>query len=622
MHLYSTLDSMKKHFFVCHASEDKDSFATPLVRALLNEGQGCYFDLKDLQIGDEFLSHLGLAISASDYIVLCITRHFLAKCAEKDSFIAFEIQKGLSERKKLLPLVRGISPGEVGRLIPGIERKLCGIIAETDDSLVDVARRILVCAGIELVHAYDAECVGMRTSYTNFVHHRNFRWSAGSGQSYLPTAFDIEYVSQAPQEIYRKIRLKSRATGKYLAALPGSAYLCAQQHADKNVAFRVYSNSADGSVRLQTASGSFVDIEPDTGDEYLYADVKSLEGAAEFHFLPLEKRTTSCALFDRDNKIALVTSNYAGRFGIRIWESGRWGQWRAIDPPNISVKAVDISPGRDRILLAVHGQRTTFARTIDYRTGSVVGDWEELADSPQFPPASGTGAANSCFLATDKRLLITLTDWYRFGNGEPWRYLGYRGDFASPMENPMADGKLWTVVKSDDGWRALGIKKNGIDDLVELPLPAPSLDRAVPNSLVTISDGHFLLLAIDPESRQGCSLKFGVNGDVGVWTLAGGQFAQDIRLLALSDREVAAIHQGPRWNAVVHWWRDGEWEKEVDLGGVFRSSIAAVCGPITGLYLFGEGTDGAIFTKWYVLGKWSAQWSRLKAPPRLARTHQ
>jgi len=109
--------------FVSHASEDKETFARPLVQALESHGLKVWFDENTLKVGDSLRRSIDKGLSRSRYGIVVISRAFLSKewpQRELDGLVAREEDGG----KVVLPVWHEISAAEVRKQSPTLADRL------------------------------------------------------------------------------------------------------------------------------------------------------------------------------------------------------------------------------------------------------------------------------------------------------------------------------------------------------------------------------------------------------------------------------------------------------------------------------------------------------------------
>jgi DNA-binding MarR family transcriptional regulator len=105
--------------FVSHASEDKDSFATPLALALIKLGIAVWYDDFVLQIGDKQRESIDNGLAKSEYGVIILSKNFFSKNwpqMELEGLITLSM-KNLT---RILPIWHGVNSDDVAAFSPMI----------------------------------------------------------------------------------------------------------------------------------------------------------------------------------------------------------------------------------------------------------------------------------------------------------------------------------------------------------------------------------------------------------------------------------------------------------------------------------------------------------------------
>jgi TIR domain len=121
--------------FVSHASEDKESFARPLVRALEARGLKVWFDENTLKIGDSLRRSIDKGLARSRYGIVVVSKAFLSKewpQRELDGLVARE-EDGA---KVVLPVWHEISAVEVRKYSPTLADRLAIPTSKGIDAVV------------------------------------------------------------------------------------------------------------------------------------------------------------------------------------------------------------------------------------------------------------------------------------------------------------------------------------------------------------------------------------------------------------------------------------------------------------------------------------------------------
>jgi hypothetical protein len=70
----------KRHdVFICHASDDKESFVSPLAEALRRMGVSVWYDDFSLEIGDSLSREIDKGIAGARFGIVVISRAFIGR---------------------------------------------------------------------------------------------------------------------------------------------------------------------------------------------------------------------------------------------------------------------------------------------------------------------------------------------------------------------------------------------------------------------------------------------------------------------------------------------------------------------------------------------------------------
>ncbi len=125
--------------FICHASEDKEAIAKPLVAALVKAGLRVWYDDLTLALGDSLSRAIEQGLSASQFGVVILSPHFFAKKwpqRELNGLVAQEEHRD----KVILPVWHGVTHEDVVRFSPSLADK---IAVSTDQGVPAVVDKIL-----------------------------------------------------------------------------------------------------------------------------------------------------------------------------------------------------------------------------------------------------------------------------------------------------------------------------------------------------------------------------------------------------------------------------------------------------------------------------------------------
>jgi hypothetical protein len=103
--------------FICHASEDKDSFVRPLANELSSRGVRVWFDEFSLKVGDSLRRSIELGLGKSRFGIVILSPDFFYKewpQKELDGLTALEV----SGRKVILPIWHRINRNDILKYSP------------------------------------------------------------------------------------------------------------------------------------------------------------------------------------------------------------------------------------------------------------------------------------------------------------------------------------------------------------------------------------------------------------------------------------------------------------------------------------------------------------------------
>ena len=111
------------HLFISYASED-EAYASELSKRLKYLGISVWFAPLSLKVGDKLLDSINAGLLASEYGLLLLSPHYLAK-----PWTSYEVdvlhRQHIEEQKRLFPLWHGVDKTQISQWNPG----LSGIIA-------------------------------------------------------------------------------------------------------------------------------------------------------------------------------------------------------------------------------------------------------------------------------------------------------------------------------------------------------------------------------------------------------------------------------------------------------------------------------------------------------------
>ena len=140
-------DSVKYDIFICHASEDKDSFVRVLAEKLSKKGVEVWYDEFALSLGDSLRRSIDYGLGKSRYGVVVLSTKFFEKewpQKELDALVARE--NGLG--KVILPIWHGVTKKQVQSFSPILADRLAVSTNKGIDYVVDEILRVVERGGV------------------------------------------------------------------------------------------------------------------------------------------------------------------------------------------------------------------------------------------------------------------------------------------------------------------------------------------------------------------------------------------------------------------------------------------------------------------------------------------
>ena len=131
--------------FISHASEDKESYVEPLVKALVDADISVWYDRLVLQWGDDLRKKIDYGLMNCRFGVVVLSKAFLAgkKWTEHEFTTLFELEE--PGKKLVLPIWHGIVREDLLKYSPSLAARLAKI--STNDSYQDIADSLLTMLG-------------------------------------------------------------------------------------------------------------------------------------------------------------------------------------------------------------------------------------------------------------------------------------------------------------------------------------------------------------------------------------------------------------------------------------------------------------------------------------------
>lgn len=149
------MDEMLYDVFICHASEDKDSFVRPLACALQENHIEVWYDEFSLAVGDSLRRSIDKGLSRSRFGVVVISPAFIGKEWPKwelDGLVARQMDE---QRTLILPIWHNVNNRQVIDFCPPLADKVAVTSQSGLDRVAAALLRVLKPQGSTLVAAKD-----------------------------------------------------------------------------------------------------------------------------------------------------------------------------------------------------------------------------------------------------------------------------------------------------------------------------------------------------------------------------------------------------------------------------------------------------------------------------------
>lgn len=136
----------KYDFFICHASEDKDTFVRPLAQKLFEKGYKIWYDEMSLNIGDSFIENISNGIKNSLYGIIVLSKNFFKKKWAKKELEALLNKEIITDKNLILPIWLDLDINEVYDFSPLLADRLALTVNsnEIDIAISKIEKKINV----------------------------------------------------------------------------------------------------------------------------------------------------------------------------------------------------------------------------------------------------------------------------------------------------------------------------------------------------------------------------------------------------------------------------------------------------------------------------------------------
>jgi hypothetical protein len=135
--------------FICHASEDKEDFVRPLVKALQAQGLKVWYDEYTITVGDKLRRSIDRGLAKSRYGIVVLGPHFFAKDWPQDELDGLAARE-VDGRKVILPIWHNIDAAGVCKYSPLLAGR---VAAKSSEGMNRVVEELLKSMRQEMAEA-------------------------------------------------------------------------------------------------------------------------------------------------------------------------------------------------------------------------------------------------------------------------------------------------------------------------------------------------------------------------------------------------------------------------------------------------------------------------------------
>jgi TIR domain len=134
--------------FICHASEDKDEVARPLLEALDARGWSVWLDELELTVGDSISGHIEAALARSRFGVVVLSRAFFAKQWPQRELAGLAAREVDAGTKVILPVWHRVDRHYIVQRAPILADRIGALTSAGIEDVADKLSRALERAGV------------------------------------------------------------------------------------------------------------------------------------------------------------------------------------------------------------------------------------------------------------------------------------------------------------------------------------------------------------------------------------------------------------------------------------------------------------------------------------------
>ena len=203
------------HFFICHASEDKETIARPLAEALKGEGRDVWYDDFSLRLGNSLRESIDRGLANSRFGIVILSPHFFEKHWPRQELNGLATRE-VNGAKVILPVWHKVGFKEVREYSPTLADR---VAVSTDKGLEHVVEKILGAATV------GPTSVPPSAGQEHMLFEESVYWRRQNDERegpYCPNCYDDKH---------KQIHLTPGATkGTYLCGVCGNNFRTSEYH--------------------------------------------------------------------------------------------------------------------------------------------------------------------------------------------------------------------------------------------------------------------------------------------------------------------------------------------------------------------------------------------------------
>ena len=138
---------MEYDLFICHASEDKETFVRELATCLREKGLAVWYDEFALRLGDSLSESINKGLASSSFGVVVISPQFIAKRWPRRELAALVAREDAAD-KVILPIWHGVTKQDVLTHLPLLADKLAAHSSAGVEAVSDTIYQVVSPGGV------------------------------------------------------------------------------------------------------------------------------------------------------------------------------------------------------------------------------------------------------------------------------------------------------------------------------------------------------------------------------------------------------------------------------------------------------------------------------------------